>query len=84
VLTGGSANLAGIEALGRNTLQLPVRVGIPSNIYGIAETLHDPAYATSVGLLLWGAKHREMQTWQRHGFGLGLRRFVSRIFNLFH
>ena len=84
VLTGGSANLAGIEALGRNTLQLPVRVGIPSNIYGIAETLHDPAYATSVGLLLWGAKRREMQTWQHHGFGLGLRRLVSRVLNLFH
>jgi cell division protein FtsA len=84
VLTGGSANLAGIEALGRNTLQLPVRVGVPSNIYGISDALHDPAYATSVGLLLWGAKHREMQTWQRHGFGLGLRRFVSRLFNAFH
>jgi len=84
VLTGGSANLAGIEALGRNTLQLPVRVGIPSNIYGIAETLHDPAYATSVGLLLWGAKRREMQTWQHHGFGSGLRRLVSRVLNLFH
>jgi cell division protein FtsA len=82
VLTGGSSNLAGIEALGRNTLQLPVRVGIPGNIDGIADALHDPAYATSVGLLLWGAKHREMQTWQRHGSGL--QRFVSRLVNLFH
>ena len=84
VLTGGSANLAGIEALGRNTLQLPVRVGIPSNIHGIAENLHDPAYATSVGLLLWGAKNKEMQTWQRRGLGLAFRHLVSRIFNLFH
>jgi cell division protein FtsA len=84
VLTGGSSNLAGIETLGRNTLQLPVRVGIPGNILGIADALHDPAYATSVGLLLWGAKHREMQTWQRHSPNLGLRHFVSRIFGLFH
>jgi cell division protein FtsA len=83
VLTGGSSNLAGIEALGRNTLQLPVRVGIPSSIYGISDALHDPAYATSVGLLLWGAKHREMQTWNRGG-GSGFRRFVSRLFNVFH
>jgi cell division protein FtsA len=83
VLTGGSANLAGIEALGRNTLQLPVRVGVPGNIYGISDALHDPAYATSVGLLLWGAKNREMQTWRRRGFGLGLRRFVSRLFGVF-
>ncbi len=84
VLTGGSSNLAGIEALGRNTLQLPVRVGIPSSIYGISDALHDPAYATSVGLLLWGAKHREMQTWGRGGFGSGVKRFVSRLFKVFH
>jgi cell division protein FtsA len=83
VLTGGSSNLAGIEALGRNTLQLPVRVGIPSNIYGIGDVLHDPAYATSVGLLLWGAKHREMQTWNRGAGGSGLRGFISRMFRIF-
>jgi len=83
VLTGGSSNLAGIEALGRNTLQLPVRVGLPKDIYGIADALHDPAYATSVGLLLWGARHKEAQTWQRRGFGFGLRRMFSRFFNIF-
>jgi cell division protein FtsA len=81
VLTGGSANLAGIEALGRNTLQLPVRVGVPSNIHGISDTLHDPAYATGVGLLLWGAKHRGAQKGQPHGSGL--RHFVSRLVSLF-
>ncbi len=81
VLTGGSSNLAGIEALGRNTLQLPVRVGVPNNINGIADALHDPAYATGVGLVLWGAKHRGKQAWQQQGSGL--RRFVSRIFGLF-
>jgi len=80
VLTGGSSNLAGIEALGRNTLQLPVKVGVPSNIYGISDVLHDPAYATGVGLLLWGAKHRGRQNWQQPS---GLARFVSRIFSLF-
>jgi len=56
VLTGGSANLSGIEALGRDVLRLPVRVGVPTNMYGITDSLRDPAYATSVGLLLWGAK----------------------------
>jgi cell division protein FtsA len=83
VLTGGSSNLAGIEALGRNTLQLPVRVGLPRNIYGIADALQDPAYATSVGLLLWGAKYKGSQTWKGGGFGFGLRHLFSRFFNLF-
>jgi cell division protein FtsA len=83
VLTGGSSNLAGIEALGRNTLQLPVRVGLPMNIYGISDALQDPAYATSVGLLLWGAKYRGKRTWQGGGFGGGLRRMFSKFFGLF-
>jgi len=80
VLTGGSANLSGIEALGRDILRLPVRVGIPTNIHGITDVLRDPAYATSVGLLLWGAKHEGRQMWKSRGF---LRRLISRIKNLF-
>jgi len=83
VLTGGSSNLSGIETLGREILQLPVRVGIPTQMYGIADTLRDPAYATSVGLLLWGAKYEGRQTWRSHRFGAGLRHLVSRMRNLF-
>jgi len=83
VLTGGSANLSGIEALGQAVLHLPVRVGVPNGLYGIADALHDPAYATSVGLLLWGSKHRDTQTWGVGGFGARLWRLVSRIKRLF-
>jgi len=84
VLTGGSSNLSGIEALGRTVLQLPVRVGIPTSMYGIADALHDPAYATGVGLLLWGMKHQGKQTWQAGGVGSGLRRIMTRFIRLFH
>jgi len=80
VLTGGSSNLPGIETLGRDILRLPVRVGIPVNMYGITDTLRDPAYATGVGLLLWAAKHEGKQTWKSRGL---LHRLVSRIRNLF-
>ena len=83
VLTGGSSNLSGVDALGREILQLPVRVGVPTQMYGIADTLRDPAYATSVGLLLWGARHQGMQRWRSHRFGGNLRRLAFRIKNLF-
>jgi len=83
VLTGGTSNLSGIETLGREILRLPVRVGVPTNMSGISETLCDPAYATSVGLLLWGAKHEGKQMWRTRGFGSGLRRLVSRFTSLF-
>jgi len=83
VLTGGSSNLSGIAALGREILRLPVRVGAPANISGITDTLCDPAYATSVGLLLWAAKNEGRQNWQSWGFGTALRRLACRIRSLF-
>ena len=83
VLTGGSSNLSGIEALGRDILQLPVRVGVPTSVHGITDALRDPAYATSVGLLLWGARHEGAQAWRAGGFGTSLRRLIFRIRSLF-
>jgi|TARA_B100000315_G_C14585713_1_gene592887 cell division protein FtsA len=83
VLTGGSSNLSGIEALGREILRLPVRVGTPTNMHGIADTLCDPAYATSVGLLLWGAKHKAGRRWKGGWFGSRLRKLSFRIGKLF-
>jgi cell division protein FtsA len=80
VLTGGSSNLAGIEALGRDILRLPVRVGVPTAMSGISDVLRDPAQATGVGLLLWGMKHEGRQLWKSRGI---LRRFIARIKSLF-
>jgi len=80
VLTGGSANLSGIEALGRDILRLPVRVGVPTDMSGITDVLRDPAYATSVGLLLWGLRNEGRQIWKSQG---RLRRFISRVRSLF-
>ena len=84
VLTGGSSNLSGMAALGADVLRLPVRIGTPiNNISGIAEVLRDPAYATSVGLLLWGAKHEGTQNWQSRKLGAALHRMAFRIRKLF-
>jgi len=83
VLTGGGANLSGIETLGQEVLRLPVRVGVPRGVYGIADNLNDPAYATGVGLLLWGNRYHGAQTWKGGGFGDGLRRMMYRLRNLF-
>jgi len=80
VLTGGTSNLSGIEALGRDILRLPVRVGMPTAMPGISDILRDPAHATSVGLLLWGLKHEGRHLWKSRGL---LRRFMSRIKSLF-
>ena len=80
VLTGGCANLRGIETMGQEVLGLPVRVGVPTGVYGITDILPDPAYATSVGLALWGSKkHTGEESWQNRGFSDTLKRFVIRM-----
>jgi cell division protein FtsA len=59
VLTGGASQLPGMAELGRNRLGMPVRVGAPGShlpITAMSRSLQSPAYATSVGLLLWGMR----------------------------
>jgi cell division protein FtsA len=58
VITGGTANLRGVREFARMRLGLPVRIGTPTGLQGLMEAISGPAYATAVGLLLWG-KERE-------------------------
>lgn len=60
VLSGGSAGMPGIDLLAEDVLQLPARVGRPRQLAGLSDILHDPAYATSVGLLRWALKEQEI------------------------
>ncbi|GIW08244.1 MAG: cell division protein FtsA [Dehalococcoidia bacterium] len=60
VLTGGTSNLIGIDAFAREAYRMPVRVGRPRGLRGLTDTVSDPAYATSVGLLLWGLRASEL------------------------
>ena len=83
VLTGGSANLSGIDVLGREILRLPVRVGTPTNLSGITDALRDPAYATSAGLLLWGARQQGKRRGKFRGFATDWRHLIFRIKDLF-
>jgi cell division protein FtsA len=62
VITGGTAGLGDLKDLAADTLQLPVRVGMPRRLRGLVETISSPAYATSVGLLLWGMREELRQS----------------------
>jgi cell division protein FtsA len=59
VVCGGSADLAGLKELAERVLRLPVRVGTPHDLQGLTDVLESPAYATAVGLLLWGTRHAQ-------------------------
>jgi cell division protein FtsA len=82
VITGGCANIPGIAAVAETLTKMPVRIGIPAALNGVSiEALNNPAYATSVGLMLYSMKNKGTSTWfsKRKGF-LG---FIDQILALF-
>ena len=54
VLVGGSAQLQGIRRLAAEVFNTSVRIGTPTGMFGLVESISNPAYAASVGLLKWG------------------------------
>jgi cell division protein FtsA len=54
VLTGGSSVMKGMVELGEEIFHMPVRVGAPSYMGGLADVVRHPRYSTAVGLLLEG------------------------------
>jgi cell division protein FtsA len=56
VLTGGGSLLAGTADLGREVLQMPVRVAVPGGVGGLTDGLIAAPFATSIGLLEWAAR----------------------------
>jgi cell division protein FtsA len=54
VLTGGSSKVKGLVELAEEIFHIPVRVGIPQHVQGLAEVIQNPIYSTGVGLLIYG------------------------------
>jgi len=73
VLCGGSAQLGGMRELGRDILQLPTRIGTPQDLQGLVDALSSPAYATGVGLLLWGLREEATRVPTERPTGLSQR-----------
>ena len=59
VLTGGSSRMEGVIELAEEIFHMPVRLGLPQFVSGLAENVKNPIYATGVGLLLHA--HKQVQ-----------------------
>jgi len=58
VLTGGTSKMEGVVELAEEIFHMPVRVGYPQWVKGLNDIVRNPIYATSVGLLQYGAEHQ--------------------------
>ena len=54
VLTGGSSVMKGMVELGEEIFHMPVRIGVPTYVGGLADVVRNPRYSTAVGLLMEG------------------------------
>jgi cell division protein FtsA len=82
VLTGGGSSARGVTNLGEKIFGLPTRVGTPQGVFGLGQTLQNPVYATSVGLLRYGhQQHLSKPFLQDH---LGMQQAWTKIKNWFH
>jgi cell division protein FtsA len=61
VMTGGSSKMEGVIELAEEIFHAPVRLGVPQYVTGLVDVVRNPIYATGVGLLLFGQKHRSRQ-----------------------
>ncbi len=71
VLTGGSVVLDGIIELAESVFNVPVRIGEPNKIGGLKDIVKNPAYATGVGLVIFGSTasdQKEFKDIQMQGF----------------
>lgn len=56
IITGGGAETIGIVDSARRMLALPVRIGLPKGIGGLVDDIISPAFATPIGLIIYGSK----------------------------
>lgn len=80
VLTGGSANIPGLDGLAKRILTANVRVGTPRKPAGMPEVLINPSYSTSVGILLWCMKEYSLISENSNG-NTSVFSFYSRFIN---
>jgi cell division protein FtsA len=86
VLTGGASLMPGMVQAAEAIFARPVRLGLPLHISGLTDLVHNPMYATSVGLALYGRDRllaEELGHPGQGGFSEAFRRAVAWVQNFF-
>jgi cell division protein FtsA len=84
VLTGGGATLRGFPELVERILDLPVRIGSPTHFprSTLLPQVQEPAFATVVGLVLYGEKRNRMRDFSGKSES-GFRKLAAKVWSFF-
>ncbi len=82
VLTGGGGILEGMPEIAEQIFDLPIRRGAPTGIGGLADHVSSPAFATPVGLVVYGHRHHVVEAARAIGAG-AFSRMTGRLKGLF-
>jgi cell division protein FtsA len=81
VLVGGTAQLPGIRKLSAGIFGTSVRVGAPTGLIGLIESVNDSSHAATIGLLRWGiAEFGEYNNGHGNGFFGRFRAWLRKYF----
>jgi len=61
IVCGGGALTVSVLECAKRMTGLPAKIGIPKNIGGLVDDVLTPAYAVSIGLILYGAKQEPQE-----------------------
>jgi cell division protein FtsA len=59
IISGAASKMEGTLELAREALSIPVQLGYPQGVQGMVDQIDDPAYATAIGLIIWGITHNQ-------------------------
>lgn len=59
VLTGGGSITSGLVDIAKQELGMPVRIGTPQGATGLVDEIASPAFAGSLGLVIYGASFQQ-------------------------
>lgn len=62
IVTGGGSKTIAVTDSAKRMLSVPVRLGVPSGVSGLVDDCLDPVFSVPIGLLLYGAKHDNLES----------------------
>lgn len=83
VLTGGGAQLDGLNEVAEQVFDTPVRSGLPTGLVGLVDVIHSPVWSTAAGLLVHGQGTERARNGAGQRSFLGMRSMVGGIRGMF-